>query len=50
MCGRPELVQAIEPAAAENDEVQKAEVCFGQSTVAAEALRFVDALPTVPKR
>ncbi len=41
----PDLAASVRQAAADNEEIQNADVGFGQSTVAAEALKLVDALP-----
>lgn len=40
----PELVAAIRSAASDNDEVRAADLGFGQTTVGAAAIKFVDSL------
>ena len=41
----PWLVEAVRLATSSNTEIQTADVGFGQSTVAAEALKLIDSLP-----
>jgi hypothetical protein len=41
----PWLVDAVRQATSNNPEIQNADVGFGQSTVAAEALKLIESLP-----
>jgi hypothetical protein len=41
----PWLVEAVRLATSSNTEIETADVGFGQSTVAAEALKLIDSLP-----